>query len=83
MSATLKTKDPLEGKTLQAILTELVEVYGWAQMGLEIKINCFLNQPTMASSLKFLRRTPWACAQVEDMYRAHAQEKDQDKDGEA
>lgn len=76
MSDVPRVKDPLEGKTLKMILTELVEAYGWPQLALEVKVNCFLHEPTIASSLKLLRRTPWARAQVEDMYRAHLTEKE-------
>ena len=61
-------KAPLEGKTLEMILNELVAHYGWDAMGQEVRINCFVSDPSIASSLKFLRRTPWARAQVEEMY---------------
>lgn len=64
-------QDPLHGVTLEKILTELVEKYGWEVLGQEIRINCFLNEPSINSSLKFLRRTPWARTKVEDMYIAH------------
>ena len=67
-------KDPLEGKTLEMILKTLVDHYGWELMGQELQINCFLNKPTIPSSLKLLRRTPWARKLVEDMYRAHVEE---------
>lgn len=63
------TKDPLHGKTLQMILEHLVDYYGWEMLGVRIPVNCFRNDPSMASSLKFLRRTPWARQQVEDLYR--------------
>ena len=63
-----KSNDPLHGKTLEAILTELVEFYGWEQMSANIRINCFANDPSIKSSLKFLRRTPWARKKVEDLY---------------
>ncbi len=62
------TNDPLHGKTLQAILEFLVAEYGWANLGERIKINCFVVNPSVASSLKFLRRTPWAREQVEALY---------------
>lgn len=61
-------KDPLHGITLEALLTELVEVYGWEKLGRLIDIRCFNNDPSMKSSLKFLRKTPWARKQVEDLY---------------
>ncbi|GAB3946205.1 hypothetical protein GCM10028805_16320 [Spirosoma harenae] len=60
--------NPLHGKTLEAILTELVEFYGWDQLGRKIRINCFLNNPSLKSSLTFLRKTDWARKQVEELY---------------
>ena len=60
--------DPLHGVTLKAILTDLVEEYGWEEMGKRIDIRCFTQTPSVASSLKFLRRTPWARDKVEDLY---------------
>ena len=61
-------KDPLHGITLKMLLTELVEEYGWEELGHRIKINCFTNDPSINSSLKFLRRTPWAREKVEALY---------------
>lgn len=61
-------KDPLEGVTLERLLTELVETYGWEYLGERIRINCFVNNPSIKSSLHFLRRTPWARAKVEAEY---------------
>jgi uncharacterized protein (DUF2132 family) len=63
-----QVNNPLHGKTLKMILTHLVEYYGWEQLGYNIKINCFNNEPSIKSSLKFLRRTPWARKEVEDLY---------------
>lgn len=60
--------DPLEGKTLEFILTELVNKLGFEELGKIIKINCFNNDPSIKSSLKFLRKTPWARAKVEELY---------------
>jgi len=60
--------DPLHGITLEAILNKLVDFYGWEQLGNMIKINCFISDPSIKSSLKFLRRTPWARKKVEDLY---------------
>jgi len=60
--------NPLHGKTLENILTELVTKYGWAELGYRIRINCFLDNPSISSSLKFLRKTPWARKKVEDLY---------------
>ena len=60
--------DRLHGITLQAIVTALVERYGWAELGQLIDIRCFQLDPSVSSSLKFLRRTPWARKKVEDLY---------------
>lgn len=60
--------NPLHGKTLEFILNELVEQVGWKQMGYLVPINCFNNNPSIKSSLQFLRRTPWARAKVEQLY---------------
>lgn len=65
---TPQPNNPLYGKTLETILNELVEQYGWAQLGQKIKINCFVSNPSVKSSLTFLRKTPWARQQVEDLY---------------
>jgi uncharacterized protein (DUF2132 family) len=62
------SNDPLHGKTLESILTYLVEYYGWEQMGVNVRINCFTSNPSVQSSLKFLRKTPWARKKVEDLY---------------
>lgn len=63
-----KSNDPLHGKTLAAILEFLVEHYGWEELANHIKINCFVNNPSIKSSLVFLRKTPWAREKVEDLY---------------
>ena len=60
--------NPLHGITLEAILKHLVEQYGWEEMGRQIHIRCFVLDPSIKSSLVFLRRTPWARAKVEKMY---------------
>ena len=62
------SKDPLHGKTLEAIITALVNHFGWEQLGQLIKINCFNSNPGVKSSLTFLRKTPWARKKVEDLY---------------
>ncbi len=62
------SNDPLHGMTLESILTYLVEYYGWEQMGVSVRINCFTSNPSIQSSLKFLRKTPWARKKVEDLY---------------
>jgi uncharacterized protein (DUF2132 family) len=64
----MNSKDPLHAKTLESILTELVNHFGWEELGKIIKINCFLNDCSISSSLKFLRRTPWARKKVEQLY---------------
>jgi len=61
-------KDPLHGITLQTVLEELQARYGWAELGRRIPIRCFTHEPSMGSSLAFLRRQPWARSQVEDLY---------------
>lgn len=60
--------DPLFGKTLLTVVQFLVDEYGWKELGEEIKIQCFLTDPSVSSSLKFLRKTPWARKKVEDLY---------------
>lgn len=76
-------KNPLHGLTLQAIVTELVEHYGWEELGAQVKIQCFLHEPSVASSLKFLRKTPWAREKVESFYLWHLREqKRRARDGE-
>ena len=58
----------LHGKTLEMILNALVAYYGWPELGYRIRINCFLDNPSIKSSLAFLRKTPWARKKVEDLY---------------
>ena len=60
--------DPLHGLTLERIVTQLQEHYGWQELGERITINCFTNNPGMKSSLTFLRKTPWARKKVEQLY---------------
>lgn len=60
--------NPLHGITLEQIVTRLVDHYGWNELAGRININCFKSDPSVKSSLKFLRRTPWARAQVEQLY---------------
>ena len=60
--------DPLHGITLEALLTELVEVYGWEELARRIRIKCFAKDPSINSSLKLLRKTPWARNKVEMLY---------------
>ena len=63
------SKDPLHGVTLEALLTQLVAHYGWTELGQRIDIRCFKFDPSIKSSLQFLRRTPWARAKAEELYR--------------
>ncbi len=65
-----RSKDPLEGVTLETLLTELVNHYGWEYLGQQVPIRCFQINPSVKSSLTFLRRTPWARSKVEDLFRA-------------
>ncbi len=61
-------RNPLHGVTLEAVLTALVAHYGWADLGQRIPLRCFTSDPSIASSLKFLRKTPWARDKVESLY---------------
>jgi uncharacterized protein (DUF2132 family) len=63
-----RPRDPLHGVTLERIVTELSAHYGWAGLGERIPVRCFLSEPSVGSSLKFLRRTPWAREKVEGLY---------------
>jgi uncharacterized protein (DUF2132 family) len=60
--------DPLHGVTLEAMVTALAAHYGWADLGQRIPIRCFTSEPSVSSSLKFLRKTPWAREKVEGLY---------------
>lgn len=68
MSQAPKSKDPLHGVTLERIVTELSAQLGWAELGRRIPVRCFLFDPSVKSSLTFLRKTPWARAKVEALY---------------
>ena len=61
--------DPLHGVTLEAMLTRLVDKYGWDELARRIRINCFAKDPSIKSSLTFLRKTPWARSKVEELYK--------------
>lgn len=65
---TSQVNNPLHGKTLKNILEELVSKYGWEGLGSKINIKCFIDKPSINSSLTFLRKTPWARQKVEDYY---------------
>lgn len=64
----LQPNNPLHGITLERLLKELVSFYGWPGLGQRIDIRCFTHEPSLSSSLKFLRRTPWARERVEALY---------------
>jgi uncharacterized protein (DUF2132 family) len=66
--AETQPNNPLHGKTLEMILQHLVDRYGWEELGERIAINCFIYDPSIKSSLTFLRKTPWARKKVEDLY---------------
>ena len=77
------TRDPLHGVTLEMVLTALVAHFGWPELGQQVNIRCFTSDPSIASSLKFLRRTPWARQKVESLYsfmlREQARQKRRDE----
>lgn len=68
-------RNPLHGITLEQIVTELVAYFGWPELGAQVRIRCFTENPSVASSLKFLRKTPWARAKVESLYLFMLREK--------
>ena len=74
-----QVNNPLHGVKLVDMLNFLVEEYGWAALGLKIKIRCFNIDPSVSSSLKFLRKTPWARAKVEELYLKTVQEETTNK----
>lgn len=69
-----QSNNPLHGITLEMMLKQLVEHYGWDEMGSTVRIRCFNNDPSVKSSLKFLRKTPWARKKVEDLYLRYKRE---------
>jgi uncharacterized protein (DUF2132 family) len=69
-----RNQDPLHGITLKNLLSEMVDYYGWAKLAQKISINCFAKNPSLNSSLKFLRKTPWARNKVEQLYIQYTQE---------
>jgi uncharacterized protein (DUF2132 family) len=71
-----QSKDPLHGITLEKIVTELSAHYGWKELGQRIDIRCFNFDPSVKSSLTFLRKTPWARAKVEELYLYYQRTKD-------
>jgi len=71
--------NPLHGMTLEKILVALVEHYGWGELGIYVKIKCFNKDPSIKSSLTFLRRNPWARTKVENLYLDMLHEKERDE----
>lgn len=78
-----QARNPLHGVTLEQMLTELVAHFGWEQLGREIAIRCFTSEPSIGSSLKFLRKTPWAREKVESLYLFMLREQRRDAAGSA
>ena len=64
----VQPRNPLHGVTLERIVTELAEQYGWDGLAEQVRIRCFAHEPSVASSLRFLRKTPWAREKVEGLY---------------
>ena len=71
----MSQNDPMHGVTLEMIVTALVEHYGWDELGSKININCFNYDPSVKSSLTFLRKTPWAREKVEKLYLSFQKKK--------
>lgn len=63
-----RVNDPLHGVTLEELLVRIVEHYGWRELARRVEIRCFMFDPSITSSLKFLRKTPWARKKVEELY---------------
>jgi hypothetical protein len=63
-----QARNPLHGLTLETIVTQLADFYGWDDLGQRIPVRCFTHEPSVGSSLKFLRKTPWAREKVESLY---------------
>ena len=63
-----QARNPLHGITLEAMVTQLADYFGWDELGIRIPIRCFTHDPSVSSSLKFLRKTPWARDKVEGLY---------------
>lgn len=78
----MNKNNPLHGITLEKIVTELVEEFDWTSLGMIINIRCFTYDPSIKSSLKFLRKTPWARKKVEDLYieMMYRKEREEKKD---
>jgi uncharacterized protein (DUF2132 family) len=72
-----QANNPMHGITLEMIINALVKHYGWGELGMYVKIRCFNKDPSVKSSLKFLRKTPWARKKVEELYLEMLMEKDE------
>lgn len=68
MTSQEQPRNPLHGLTLERIVTDLVDYYGWRELGRRVPVRCFTSDPSISSSLKFLRKTPWAREKVEQLY---------------
>jgi uncharacterized protein (DUF2132 family) len=79
--AAQQPRNPLHGLTLEAMVTALVEYYGWQGLGERIALRCFTTDPSVSSSLKFLRKTPWARAKVESLYLFMLREQKREREG--
>ena len=77
------SKDPLHGVTLEYVIKNLVEYYGWDELGRLIPIRCFDTDPSISSSLKFLRKTPWARTKVEKLYASTLKKESESKEDES
>ena len=75
MDEQAQPRNPLHGLTLERMLTDLVDYYGWAELGERIPVRCFNSDPSISSSLRFLRKTPWAREKVEGLYLFMLREK--------
>ena len=71
--------NPMHGITLENVITSLVEHYGWGELGIYVRIRCFNHDPSLKSSLKFLRKNPWARTKVENLYLEMLKEKESDE----
>ncbi len=76
---TAQAGNPLHGITLEKIVTDLAAHFGWPELGAQVNIRCFTTDPSVASSLKFLRRTPWAREKVESLYLFMLREQKRDR----
>ncbi|GAV20443.1 hypothetical protein MMIC_P1408 [Mariprofundus micogutta] len=75
----IQPNNPLHGVTLEMMIHALVDHYGWGELGIHVKIRCFNQDPSVKSSLKFLRKTPWARDKVEALYLEMLREKEDEK----